>query len=279
MRRAARRAVRSDPYDASLLQYVQCGWSVRSRSVTGHTSPPDPVRPKVLIGLLIPLACAVLFVRLGFWQLSRHRERAGYNARVQARLAADAVPLASLPSDTALVRGQRVSVAGRFRYDLEQVLAGRVSEGAPGVHLLTPLERPGTDTLVIIVRGWVYSPDAAEVDRSRWRERDTVTLDGYAIPLPAEGSPPPTDTLKPLRGVSVATLAARTGHPIARALVVMTSDSSRLTGAVPRRLGAPSLVAGNHRSYAIQWFAFAAIAVFGGILLFRRSVVTGRASP
>ena len=236
------------------------------------------MNPKRLLGLLIPLVCAALFVRLGFWQLSRHQERAAYNARVEARLAAAAVPFEALPSDSALVRGQRVSLAGRFRYDLEQVQAGRVNEGAPGVHLLTPLDRSGTDTLVIVSRGWVYSPDAAAVDRARWRERDSVALDGYAIPLPAAGPLPSADSLKPLRSLNIAALSARLGRPVAPALVVMTSDAAPRADSVPRRLGRPSLVPGNHKSYAIQWFAFACIAVFGGVLLFRRSIVTGRAS-
>lgn len=230
------------------------------------------VNIKRLVGLLIPLACAVLFVRLGLWQLSRHRERAAYNARVEERLSAAPTPFAALAADTALVRAQRVSLTGRFRYDLEQVQAGRVSAGAPGVHLLTPLERPGNDTLVIVSRGWVYSPDAAAVDRARWRERDAVALDGYAIPLPLDGPPAPTDTRKPLRTLSVAALSARVGRPVAPSLVVMTSDSAARADSVPRRLGRPSLAPGNHKSYALQWFAFAFIAVGGGVMLFRRSL-------
>jgi surfeit locus 1 family protein len=234
------------------------------------------MRPKLLFGLLIPLACAALFVRLGFWQVSRHRERAAYNARVAARLAATPVPFPALSPDTALVRGQRVTLAGRFRYDREQVLAGRANDGQPSVHLITPLERPGTDTLVAVTRGWVYSPDAAEVDRPRWHEGDSVTLSGYALPLPADGPLPPADTLKPLRSLNVAALSRRLGRPVAPAVVVMTSDSTVRPDSVPRRLGPPTLGPGNHKSYAIQWFAFAAIAVAGGVLLFRRSVVTAR---
>lgn len=235
------------------------------------------MRPKLLFGLLIPLACAGLFVRLGVWQLARHREKATYNARVEARLAESPIPFAELPSDTALVRGQRVELAGRYRYDLEQVHAGRVSEGSPGVHLITPVERPGNDTLVAVTRGWVYSPDAAQVELARWHEEDSVSLAGYAIPLPPDGLAPPTDPAKPLRSLTVSALSARYGRPVASALVVMMSDSAARADSVPRRLGRPLLVAGNHRSYAIQWFAFACIAVAGGVLLFRRGVVTARA--
>jgi surfeit locus 1 family protein len=235
------------------------------------------VHLKRLFGLLIPLACAGLFVRLGVWQLARHREKATYNARVEARLAEQPIPFAALPADTALVRGQRVTLGGHFLYGIEQAHAGRVSEGSPGVHLITPLERPGNDTLVAVTRGWVYSPDAAQVELARWREADSVVLSGYALPLPADGPAPPADTAKPLRSLTVAALSARYGRPVAPAIVVMTSDSAARIDSVPRRLGRPPLVAGNHKSYAIQWFAFACIAVAGGLLLFRRGVVTARA--
>ncbi|MCE9602946.1 MAG: SURF1 family protein [Gemmatimonadetes bacterium] len=231
------------------------------------------MRPKALLGLAIPLACAALFVRLGFWQVSRHKERAAYNAAVAARLAEAPAPFASLPGDSGAVRGRRVTLTGRFRYDLEQVLAARSNGGAPGVHLLTPLEREGSDTLVIVTRGWVFSPDAAGVDRALWREADTVTLSGYASPLLPEGPPPPADPLRPLRSLSQAALAARLGRPVAAAQIVMTSDSAGPAGSVPRRLGVPELSGGPHRSYAIQWFSFALIAVVGGVLLFRRGIV------
>lgn len=234
------------------------------------------MRPKALLGLAIPLACAALFVRLGFWQVARHQERAAYNAAVAARLAEAPAPFGSLPGDSGEVRGRRVLLSGRFRYDLEQVQAGRVNEGSPGVHLLTPLEREGNDTLVIITRGWVYSPDAAEVDRARWREADSVTLAGYALPLPAEGPPAPTDTARPLRSLSQAAFVTRLGRPVAAVQVVMTSDSAPRADSVPRRLGNPVLSPGSHKSYAIQWFAFACIAVVGGLLLFRRNVAADR---
>lgn len=229
------------------------------------------MRLKTLFGLLIPLACAALFVRLGFWQVSRHQERAAYNARVSARLAADPVPFTQLGADTAAVRGQRVTLTGRFRYDLEQVHAGRVNEATPSVHLLTPLERDDSDTLVLVNRGWVYSADAAEVDRTKWREGDSVTLSGYALPLVPAGAAPPSDRARPLRTLSVAALQERTGRVVAPVVIVMTSDSAPRT-AVPRRIETPVLAPGNHKSYAIQWFAFACIAVAGGVLLFRRSL-------
>jgi surfeit locus 1 family protein len=234
------------------------------------------MRARTIFALLIPVACAGLFARLGMWQLDRHEERVALNSGLAARLGTAPVPLGSLASDTLNVRWTAVEVTGRFRYDLEQVHAGRSSNGSPGVHLITPLERPDNDTLVIVTRGWVYAPDAATAELARWREQDTVTIAGYLSPLIPDGPPPPENPALPLRSSHRAALEARIGHPIAPVQIVMTSDSLARIDSVPRRLPPPVIDNGPHRSYAAQWFAFAIIALVGGGALFRKSIVAER---
>lgn len=227
--------------------------------------------PKRLFALLIPLACAVAFVKLGFWQLERGRERAAINDGLAARLTQAPVRFAELAADTGAQRWQRVTLSGRFRYDLEQVQAARTNAGSPGVHLLTPFEQATPSPLVVVSRGWVYSADAATAQLERWRERvgETVEIAGYVLPLPDSGAPAPTNTALPLRVVHRSSLEQRLGQPIAPVLVVMTSDSIARIDSVPRRLAMPLIDPGPHRSYAIQWFAFATIAVVGGAVLFK----------
>jgi surfeit locus 1 family protein len=232
------------------------------------------MRPRTLASLLVPLVAAALFARLGIWQLQRHAERSAVNDALRARLVMTPIAFDSLSGDTLETRWRRVTLEGRFRYDLEQVQAGRTSEGSPGVHLITPLERPGNDTLVIVTRGWVYSANASGVDLPRWREADSVRLDGYTLPLETVGTEP--DSARPFRTLSAPGLSARIGRPVAALRVVMTSDSLARIDSVPRRLPPPTVDGGPHRSYALQWFAFAIIAIAGGILLFRRGIVADR---
>jgi surfeit locus 1 family protein len=227
------------------------------------------VRVRPLLGLLIPLACGVAFVRLGLWQRARHAERAAFNAALEERLRAPAIAFDSLPAG-AEAAWRQVSLHGRFRYDLEQVLGGRTNAGSPGVHLLTPLERVGNDTLVIVTRGWVYSPDAGAVDLGRWHEGDSVTISGYVTVLP-DTAELAAVAGRPLRALGRLELSSRTGAPVAPLQVVMTSDSVARADSVPRRLALPVVDAGPHFSYMMQWFAFAAIAVIGGLALFVRS--------
>ena len=83
----------------------------------------------------------------------------------------------ALPRDTGGAHYRRGAPAiGRFDYEHELVLAGRTRQGSPGVELLTPVRVAGSDTAVLVNRGWVYSPDGATVDHARWREGDSARV-------------------------------------------------------------------------------------------------------
>ena len=240
---------------------------------TPPSLPPAVSRIRALLGLLIPLIFAAGFVALGFWQLSRHGEVAARNKGLLGALEAAAVPLtAEHLADTVGRRFLRVRAHGRFRYDLEQVQAGRTSEGSPGVHLMTPLEIEGVGPLVVVTRGWVYSPNASDVQLARWREADTVSLTGYLLALEADSAEAAAapDITRPLRTLTRRALETRIGRPVAPLRLVMTSDSLARADSVPKRLPPPRLDNGPHLSYAFQWFGFALIAVVGGWILFSR---------
>ena len=111
----------------------------------------------------IALAAAALFVRLGFWQLDRLEQRRARNTLLASRLGAAPAPW----SDTTAIRYRRVTLSGVADYDREIVLVGRSRGGSPGVNLVTPVRRRGSDTAVLVNRGWVYSPDGTRVDHAR----------------------------------------------------------------------------------------------------------------
>ncbi|HET9013541.1 MAG TPA: SURF1 family protein, partial [Gemmatimonadaceae bacterium] len=131
----------------------------------------------------LALIAAAVFVRLGLWQVARLRERQAHNRVVIEQQRNALVPLSSLPRDSS-ARYRGASVDGRLDYDHELVLASRTHNGSPGVELITPMRLPGTDTAVLVNRGWVYSPDGGTVDRARWREADSAHVEGYVEVYP-----------------------------------------------------------------------------------------------
>lgn len=226
------------------------------------------MKPRAILTLAVPLACAALFVRLGVWQLSRLKEKRAFNAVLAARLDAAPTDVTTLPQDTALGHYRRVWASGRLLYDREVAYAGRTHEGSPGVDFLTPMRIAGRDTVVMINRGWAYSADAASIDHARWKEQDSTRVSGYAETFPGKERGAVAGRVHAL---DRAAIQAMVGLPVAPYVVVQTSDSVEHADSIPVRLAMPVLDEGPHQSYAIQWFSFALVAVVGGVALSRRS--------
>ena len=230
--------------------------------------------------LAVSIVAAAVCVRLGVWQLQRLGERRALNAAVAARLREPAADPASLPTDTAAVRYRRVRVAGRADYAHEIVLAARSRDGSPGVNIVTPLRVAGRDTAVLVNRGWVYSPNGADVELTRWREPDSLLVDGFVeVPSRRPGAARLPSTPGAYRWLDAAALARDAGYPVTPWYVTVTRPpGARIDTATPVRLAPPPLDEGPHLSYAIQWFSFATIALVGGVL-FVRSDGKGRVVP
>ena len=220
-----------------------------------------------MVALVVAAAC----VRLGIWQLERLAERRAYNAAVLSGLNRPPVHLDSLRGGEAENRYQRTVVEGEYDPAHELVLANRPRRGSPGVHILTPLRRAGHDSAVLVLRGWVYAPDATHAALEPWREDSARGIPGYVQAFDtSSGDAPAVLEERILRRLSYNNAAAAVPYPLMPYLVVLTSGGDSAAG-VPPRLDPPSLGEGNHLSYAFQWFAFSAIAVAGTLVFLRHS--------
>jgi surfeit locus 1 family protein len=210
----------------------------------------------------LAVVAAALFIRLGIWQVARLRERQGRNAIVAAAQRSTPRPVLSLPRDTGAVHYRPATADGRFDFEHELVLASRTHQGSPGVELLTPVRVAGTDTAVLVDRGWVYSPDGGTVDRARWRESDTAHVTGYVeLYAPDAGATSAAADARRVRRVSRSEIAAKIPYPVADVYLVATSDTAG--NAHPVRREIPVLDDGPHLGYAVQWFCFALVALGG----------------
>jgi surfeit locus 1 family protein len=222
---------------------------------------------RLLLFLLLAVVLAAGCIRLGIWQLSRLSQRRARNRVVSVRLAQPQVPLRELRPDSSSVL-RKASISGATDFDHEIILAARTYEGSPGVDLFTPVRIPGSDTAVLVNRGWIYAPDGVSVDVRRWRE-STTTFAGYAEIFPGARTGPPDGVLRPnervARQLDFATVQSMLPYPVSRLYLVATvPDTTRPIRERVVRLSSPTLDEGPHLSYAIQWFAFAAIALIGG---------------
>ncbi len=226
-------------------------------------------RKWVLVGVSVLLAS--IFTWLGFWQIRRLHEKQRYNETVASRRFLPPIPFDSIPADTSKSKFQRVTLTGTYDYQNEIVWTLRGRDGSPGVNILTPLRRPGTDTAVLVNRGWVYSADATGVDLGQWKEAGSLAGDAYILPLKGSGgSDPAWIKGRSFRNLDLAELRRVFPYPIAPVFAVLTTapvDSVR----TPPRVTLIPLDDGPHRSYAFQWFSFAAISIIGAFIFTRKT--------
>lgn len=231
------------------------------------------LRPRWLAGLGLVLLVVVSFVRLGFWQLDRLRERHAYESLVAERLGSPPAPLAELltSSGDAEIRFRRVTAEGSFDTRHEVILYGRTQDGMTGNHVLTPLVLDD-GTAIAVDRGWVPLTDDAPplVDAAppAGRVRVTGVLFSSEVPT-AETSAPPSPVTTFAR-VDLTALSAQVPYSLAPAYLLLGSQDPAQSG-LPQIAPLPDpAVSPPHLSYAVQWFTFAAIAVVGFVVLVRR---------
>ncbi|HEX6573410.1 MAG TPA: SURF1 family protein [Gemmatimonadaceae bacterium] len=213
---------------------------------------------------------AVTCVRLGIWQLDRLSERKTFNKSLIARAEAQPIPPGQLPKDTAARRFVRVILDGAYDYGNEIRILNRTRNGSPGVNIITPVRTAGSDTALLVNRGWVYAPDGMTVDLSQWRESNTVHGEGYVENYrTGTGDPKSKSHPRAYRWLDSGVSKAFP-YPVQPYFVVLIGDSGKTAPNVPPRVEVPPLDEGPHRNYAIQWFSFAAISIFGTILYLRR---------
>lgn len=229
--------------------------------------------------LMLMLAVAAVCVRLGIWQLDRLGQRLQKNAEITARLAD---PILEFPPDIPREHQsyRRVSAAGRFDRDQAILLENQPYNDQAGFHLLVPFIVQDGGQALLVDRGWIDFEKGLGAD-PRQLAGDTIgslTIEGVLLPSqrepvfafladkpPAPGEPP----LLSWRVVNLEGIQGQVPYPLYPLYLAQTGPLPALEDE-PLPLFEPDLSNGPHLSYAIQWFAFAAISLFGGTALLRR---------
>jgi cytochrome oxidase assembly protein ShyY1 len=217
---------------------------------------------------MIPFIATVLLVALGIALGNWQERRAQYKGALQAQLtqrAAEA-PLALGPALTAPadMEYRRVTVTGEFVRGWPLFLDNRPNAGRSGFYLVMPFKIAGSDTHVLVARGWLPR-DPREYGRLPAIETPAgkVTIEGRVKASAGRvmqlGSPAPLKPGAIVQNVEVAQFAQASGLRM-QPFFVEQSGPTRPGDALLRDWPAPALDIDKHRGYAFQWYALAAMA-------------------
>lgn len=224
--------------------------------------------PMLMLALPIPL-----FIALGFWQLDRADQKQQQARVLSERAEMPALDLDVLVADPEPLRFRKVQAQGVFEAQGQILIENRRRGSRTGFHVISPLRIEGSDVRVLVNRGWIPaaadgSPTPAPVPDGRV----LVTGESY-IPyppaLPLHGG---ADAAKDwgLRWpyLTVELYANLVDYPVQPVVILQDPDNpDGFLRSWPRELPKE----GMHIGYAIQWFAFALIAL---VLWLRLSLVS-----
>lgn len=216
-----------------------------------------------VIGLMLVLG------RLGIWQLDRLEERRQQNA--ERLVALQSAPL-DLNEANALRSGwddaqaaeltdRDAFAAGSYDVDNQLILKLQTFNGQPGVRLITPFVLAGTDTAVLVDRGWISDQDVASQNFYTDDLDDTTTVAGYLAPAEiitrqGAGSSVPSGPLNEIYRVDIEGIQQTVPYTLLP-MYLRQAPSDRLAEGPPLLTEKEvDLSEGPHLGYAIQWFIF-----------------------
>jgi surfeit locus 1 family protein len=210
---------------------------------------------------------ALVCIALGLWQMDRLRQRRAANVVALEARSAPPVRLEGEVATSMSLEGRQVSAIGHYDHVHDVVLRGRAYRGSPGVEIVSPLVLDGGRTAVLVNRGFVPSPDAVTVQTDSLREFGRVRVEGAALTIGSgRGAPLERNGGTTWTRLDLEALGKRMPYQLAPIYIRQSPDTA--LPRFPRRLDPLPIDDGPHLSYAIQWFAFAVMAVvFGAVIM------------
>lgn len=227
-----------------------------------------------LLKIVMTTLALPVFIALGVWQLQRAQEKQVMHDKLLARAQMPAVELdaVSIVTDELLFR--TVTASGRYIPKYQIFLDNKVHRGRAGYHVLTPLRIRGTDTLLLINRGWApWGPDRQRTPVAVPPVGE-VTVGGrlsrpVRAPISFTGDEQQDGLGKVWQNFDVDGYQRLVGAPLMDLVMELESDADP-TLAREWPFWEDKWIQ-RHRFYALQWFGAAiALIVIILVLSFRR---------
>jgi len=216
-------------------------------------------RPGLVVTVATIAFCA-LTVALGLWQTRRAAEKESLQATLDLRAAQPPLKLPPAPAGWNAIAMRRISAQGEYVERFGILLDNKVHRGRVGYQVVTPLRIAGGNVHVLVNRGWVAAgrtrddlPRVPVPGGSQVVEGIAVVPAGRVYELAAD-----TPRNAVWQHLVLDRYRAWSGLELAPVVLQQTNDAG---DGLAREWDRPDAGADRHRSYALQWFSLAILAV------------------
>jgi surfeit locus 1 family protein len=225
------------------------------------------------------IIAAIVMMRLGFWQLDRLAGRRAFNEQVLSQIDEPILPLTDdmILADLDAFEFRTMQIEGEYDLENSLVLGNQVWADQIGVHILTPLKIADSEAVILVDRGWIPFEDWENRNLSKFDEGRDVRIEGMLRVSQTKlglrncldenaGEPPFQVWCLALNDISFYL-------PYELLSVYLTqAPIGEQTNLPYRSIPQIEISEGPHLSYAVQWFTFAAILLFGYPFFVNREV-------
>jgi surfeit locus 1 family protein len=217
--------------------------------------------------LLLTVAGALLFIRLGFWQLHRADFKDALLRRYAAASSAPLQDFAQVAQAPPAEAFPRVQVRGRYLVDRLYLLDNPNHDGRGGVEVFAPFEVRNQPWLLLVDLGFLPGDGTSQTPQLPPLPTTELSLQGLYVPPPPVGFEMGGDALArqtqwPKNSIFLdpAQVASDLGRPLYPRVLALDPDPTAIYLRV-HTLDFSSMPPARHRAYAFQWFTFALAAV------------------
>lgn len=212
-----------------------------------------------LIPTLGSLCLLVLFLYLGQWQSGKGERLAAQRAHFEQRGKQQALIMSGTLVDPQTWSDRPIQVRGQFDAAQQFFLDNRQENGVAGLHVVTPLKIEGSETRVLVNRGWVAWPHGRQTLPTVAVPQGVVDVSGvgavpsgkkfWLMPERAEAWPELWSRL------DLAKYEKQSRH-VVQPVVILQAPPPIADGLL-HRWDPPEDRVAMHQGYAMQWFGMA----------------------
>lgn len=226
--------------------------------------------------LLLTAAGALLFIRLGIWQLHRADFKEALLRRYAASSSAPLQDFAKVAATPPADGFPRVQVSGRYLADRLYLLDNPRHDERGGVEVFAPFVLGDSSPVLLVDLGFLPGNGTRQAPQLPPLPTTTISLQGLYVPPPSRGFEMGGDALtrqthwpKDSIYLDPAEVARDLGRPLYPRMLALDADPASIYVRV-HTLDLSAMPPARHRAYAFQWFSFALAAVVILLVLNRK---------